>query len=43
LVIREFTPEAVERLAQFTARQKARVRDAIEVQLKHEPIPISLR
>lgn len=33
----EFTPEAVEHLAQLTAGQKASVLDAIEVQLKHEP------
>jgi mRNA-degrading endonuclease RelE of RelBE toxin-antitoxin system len=33
----EFTPEAVEHLAQLTARQKSSVLDAIEVQLKHEP------
>ena len=33
----EFTPEAVEHLAQLAARQKSSVLDAIEVQLKHEP------
>ena len=33
----EFTPEAVEHLAQLTAPQKSSVLDAIEVQLKHEP------
>lgn len=33
----EFTPEAVEHLAQLTARQKSSVLDAIKVQLKHEP------
>jgi len=34
----EFTPEAVEHLAQLTARQKSTVFDAIEVQLRHEPM-----
>jgi mRNA-degrading endonuclease RelE of RelBE toxin-antitoxin system len=33
----EFTPEAVEHLAQLPARQKSSVLDAIEIQLKHEP------
>jgi len=33
----EFTPEAVEHLAELTARQKSGVLDAIEVQLKHQP------
>jgi len=33
----EFTPEAVEHLAQLTAHLKATVLEAIEVQLKHEP------
>ena len=33
----EFTPEAVEHLAELTARQRASVLDAIDVQLKHEP------
>ena len=34
----EFTPEAVEHLSQLTARQQSTVFDAIEVQLKHEPM-----
>ena len=33
----EFTPEAVQHLAQLTARQRSVVLVALEVQLRHEP------
>ncbi len=35
------SPEAVEDLAQFTALEKSRIKDALETHLRHEPMKIS--